>query len=148
MAIQTTRWQPDTCACDLSYTWDDKTDASTRVHTGSVINAACPDHAAVTDPAAHFGVVLGENQRKNQFLDVALTTAAATLADTKTSPRTGTTTTLKETVEYTFSFNASRVMSVSFKGVASKTSVISVAEKTALQTAADVKFGAGKVSVT
>src|SRR5919109_3126343 len=38
MAIQTTKWHPDTCGCEIDYQWDDTTPEATRQHTIVAVN--------------------------------------------------------------------------------------------------------------
>lgn len=70
MAIQTTRWTPDTCnGCVIDYQWDDSVDSSVRVHTPVTIIAKCADHASVANPTTHHTKLTKENTTKNRVLD-------------------------------------------------------------------------------
>lgn len=72
MAIQITRWSPDTCGCTLDLAWDDAVDASARTHTLSAYVVKDAAHAALTDDDAHTQV-RSENMKKNQAVDIAVT---------------------------------------------------------------------------
>jgi hypothetical protein len=63
MAIQTTRWRPDTCKCVVDYNWDDQTSEDKREHTLSKIEK-CEFHKDFSDEAA-YTMVGGENINKN-----------------------------------------------------------------------------------
>lgn len=65
MAIRTTRWSPDTCACVMEYDWDDTQSEDTRVHSFARIVSRCPVHTEIPADEDSFNVVVGENKRKN-----------------------------------------------------------------------------------
>lgn len=70
MAIQTTRWTPDTCnGCVIDYQWDDQVDASVRVHTPVASVERCLDHAGVVNPVTHYSKLTKENTTKNRVID-------------------------------------------------------------------------------
>lgn len=61
--IQTTRWKPDTCDCELEYSWDDSVPQEDRVH--ALINrVSCKFHAKDDDETGYQKVV-EENSTKN-----------------------------------------------------------------------------------
>ncbi len=64
--IRLTTWRPDTCDCEVVYSWDDALPAEERIHTAHAVNKACEAHVGgVEDIHAS---VLEENQRKNKTL--------------------------------------------------------------------------------
>lgn len=44
MAIQITTWSPDTCGCEVSFSWDDEAPSENRVHTFYAMHDVCPHH--------------------------------------------------------------------------------------------------------
>jgi len=78
MVINTTRWSPDTCSCEVEYSWDTDQPESERQHNFARVVRACEAHKPVvprntnTERAKQvFETVLEENQRKNQTLGKA-----------------------------------------------------------------------------
>jgi hypothetical protein len=64
--IRTTKWRPDTCGCEIEYSWDDSIPQDQRTHSISKVNSVCvlhPQHAG--DPVNHFVALLDENSSKN-----------------------------------------------------------------------------------
>lgn len=120
MAIQTTRWSPDTCACVHEYQWDDSVPADQRVHTaGNVINQ-CVFHTGLS-AAAHFAKLQDENPRKNNIVGTILAQVASLTLD-----------------DITWSFDGNRVLDISCPK-------LTTPQKNTLQTAANTRFGTGKV---
>jgi|SRR5215216_158338 len=80
MVIITNRWSPDTCGCELEYTWDNEQNENQRVHNFAKIVKACDAHKDVVPPTTRdtkqfkkvYDTVLEENQRKNQALTKTL----------------------------------------------------------------------------
>ena len=66
MTIQTTRWSPDTCKCEIEYTWDDTVPQDQRVHTMKSVRK-CIVHDLVSEAKAYQNV-LDENQSKNKAI--------------------------------------------------------------------------------
>ena len=89
-----TTWRPDTCRCELNYSWDRHTSEDERIHTAESFTP-CEAHKHHTDKHQHFAAVLEENQRKNQVVNL--------LAEKHG---------IKPT-EYKFSFTAERVLQIS-----------------------------------
>jgi hypothetical protein len=67
VAINVTRWRPDTCGCTLEYSWDSEDDPEARTHT-PVRAEPCEAHAAHTKEDVCYEAVLAENQGKNIFI--------------------------------------------------------------------------------
>ena len=65
MALQKTSWRPDTCGCEIEYTWDDTQAEDVRVHTPVKV-VACSIHQSVGGGVVgkHTAVVT-ENRKKN-----------------------------------------------------------------------------------
>ena len=128
--IKTNRWTPDTCACEIDFTWDDELPEARRVHTGSAVAEACPAHeASRDDPRAHYGLVLEENQRKNDVLRhifEAIPSAIETIIqpDGSAAPR------LARGKEYLWEFDADRNLVVTLPGftVAERAAVLAYAK--------------------
>ena len=84
MAIQITRWSPDTCRCVIDYQWDDSVPQEKREHTVSSIVSKCSFHDQLPDDNTHYGTVIDENQNKNIVLSkIQDNVPAATETDTK-----------------------------------------------------------------
>lgn len=78
MAIQRTRWRPDTCDCIFTYTWDDAVPVDQRQHT--IVEASRCLHHASLDPSTAYDTVLNsENRVKN--LAIADVVAATGLSE-------------------------------------------------------------------
>lgn len=128
MAINTTRWTPDTCSnppCIIEYTWDSSLPLASRVLTPSTIIQQCSLHAGMA-LAAHWTALQDENHRKNKLLDRAQTQFGLTAAQLAT---------------ITWFYDASRVLHVNAVP-------LTAAQKTAAQTWADTNLGVGKVIIT
>jgi len=141
MTMKTTRWRPDTCACDLEYEWDDALSPDVRTHVGTVIHRACTDHALLLVPAVHHAAVQDENQRKNGVLSLAVASLTR-VSEERTGEDGVLYRALKPAVSYAWAFSASRVLRVSFSGV-----TLPSPDKNTLQALADTRFGLGRVIV-
>jgi hypothetical protein len=64
--MQLTRWNPDTCGCEIIFTWDSDLPVEERVHKGHSIERACDAHKHIKHTHDHHDIVLEENQRKNR----------------------------------------------------------------------------------
>ena len=140
MAIITTRWSSDHCSCVVEYTWDNTTNENTRVHTYSTHLNICPDHTSLGQNVTAYNTMLDENQRKNINLQVMIDNAAAQLSSTGSTGGS-----LKQGIIYNISYTGTapnRVLNVSFTGI-----TLTQAQKNVLQTAANTKFGVGKVFI-
>lgn len=84
MAIKTTRWRPDTCACIVEFTWDDTSSEDNRAHTFDRAVSICPEHQGIPDTDV-YEALLAENQAKNRTLG-AIMTAYARLTMTAIQP--------------------------------------------------------------
>ena len=136
MAKHVNRWKPDTCGCEIEYEWDDD-DADADAHTAKRVIVACSAHAAPAGPGPHLGLLLAENRRKNGILRRALANIPR-LADQGPDG----TRALKDGIEFVWSYDAARVLHVSFGGLN-----LSGQERGSLQALADAEFGAGKILV-
>lgn len=132
MALQVTRWSPDTCGCILEYEWNDTQPADTRVHSFKNAIHLCEYHLPFAimkeKPLLGQGAydeVISENTRKNVvFADVQILFPSLMPEN------------------YNWSFDTQRKLKVGFLGI----SIIS-AQKKSLQDAFDAKFGKNKVEV-
>ena len=61
--IRTNVWIPDTCRCEIEYTWDDSVPAEQRIHIPKSVKK-CMAHDGVDEPTA-YGKVKEENDNKN-----------------------------------------------------------------------------------
>lgn len=79
MAMQRSRWKPDTCGCEVVYEWDDTQPLETRDHV-PVDLTPCPHHQGEAgEPAATKAArVFTENRTKNAAV-AALVAAEADL---------------------------------------------------------------------
>ena len=140
MTIQTTEWRPDTCGCVLYYEWDDTTPSASRVHT-PVNSIKCSFHANQATHSATYNSVLDENSRKNLGLQTTLDNGPTTLYDLQTDGSR----TLKNGINYSWTFTGTapnRVITVTFTGIS-----LTNAQRNAIQTALNTRFGAGKVTI-
>lgn len=145
MALQRTRFSPNTCGCVLDYQWDDTVAEAVRTHT-IVAHTPCATHFGLpttvgkvveTDVATIHP--MEQNQRVNKFVGAALE-ALTDLRDGVTGNFT-----LKNGIELQVTWTgtgSNRVLNVLWVGV-----TLTNAKKTTLQTRADQLFGAGKVVV-
>ncbi len=136
--INVTRWRPDTCKCDIEYSWDTEVPQDERVHTWSKTNKLCPAHINLTGKA-HYDKVLEENQRKNKVHGLVLDNVSA-LVDEKTQDDGSTVKELKPRVKFGWSFDYDRNLIVDFTGMTAP-------QKMVLQDLVDTMFGSEKVRV-
>lgn len=68
MAINITRWNPDTCGCVIEYSWDSETTEDNRTHTFHKVINQCDDHGDIEDHQDVHDHVKDENQTKNLAL--------------------------------------------------------------------------------
>lgn len=131
--INTTRWRPDTCGCEIEYTWDTEASEEDRVHTVSNITKACDAHK--NHPIeTHFEKVVEENTSKNQVLSAILENyPELTVSDENGGKK------LKQGVEYKWSFDKDRKLQVELVGAQiDSAELVSLGEAT---------IGAGKLEV-
>lgn len=62
-----TRWRPDTCGCEIEYSWDDSVPLEQRVHTAHSVSKLCPFHKGLDKVEAH-NILTSENQGKNRAI--------------------------------------------------------------------------------
>ena len=139
MTIRTTLWSPDTCTCQVSYTWDDTISEATRTHSFASAVRKCSAHNAQTD-ANCYTTLMDENPRKNIALQVCLDNGPSTLYDLS-----GTTRTLKSTITYNYSWSGTapnRLLTISFIGIS-----LTTTQKSTIQTAINTRLGSGKVTI-
>lgn len=120
MAMRITRWSPDTCACVVDIQWDDSVAQELRSHGAAAIVNQCTAHSGMA-LGAHYAKLMDENPRKNLVIDAMLTQVNGLTHQ-----------------DMSWSYDASRVLNITC-------SKINGAQKTALQTLVDNKFGSGKV---
>ncbi len=53
MVIQITTWSPDTCGCEVSFSWDDEAPSENRVHTFYAIHNVCELHEHLASKTQH-----------------------------------------------------------------------------------------------
>ena len=138
MTTQTTRWSPDTCQCELEYTWDDSVSETNRVHNFKSISK-CSVHSAQADQTA-YNTVFEENPRKNITRQLCLDNGPAALFDTIDGVRQ-----FKNGISYNFSWSGvapNRVLTISFTGI-----TLTTQQRTTIQNVLNNRFGAGKVTI-
>jgi len=130
--IRTTRWRPDTCSCEIDYSWDDSLPLDQVIFKLHKVNRACNAHAGVTDA---FVTALEENQRKNYSLGEIL--------DRFSKVRIGDSAgySFKIGMEPKWAFTVSRVLQIDMGNN------LTGAEKNTLRTTLNTRFGVGKVQV-
>ena len=142
MAINTTRYSPDTCGCVIEYTWDTTVPELSRTHTLSNYVTKCAAHASLATDQDRWNCVFEENPRKNQALQNILENSPTTaLYDTLSNGSRQ----LKNSIVFNFSFSGTapnRVLTLSFTGISLTTN-----QKNTLQSALNTRFGSGKVLI-
>ncbi len=131
MAIHVQRWVPDTCqspatgdACSILEEWDDSVDPITRTHTLKTVEKVCSLHAGVAGLTL-FTRLYDENRRKNVSWSIAQSVKATLILS-----------------QFVWSYNSVGVLLVNFG------SALTTNQKTQVQNACDIQFGAGKVLVS
>lgn len=69
--INTTRWRPDTCECELLYSWDSDVSEEKRVHSFDKAEKKCEAHADVPDDIL-WDTIVTENQKKNAVVNAVV----------------------------------------------------------------------------
>jgi hypothetical protein len=140
VAIRTTQWKPDTCGCVAVYSWDDAVPDAQRVHTLVSLDP-CPAHAGLATNLARFDAVNDENSRKNLAKAEILAKVAALSATVIN-------------LDGSTSVDFARPPAISFGSMNGKGRTLiltipglTVPQRTAAQSACDLKFGVGKVVV-
>ena|SRR5215216_381079 len=146
MAIQTTTWSPDTCDCELQYSWDDAEPEDTRVHSISFVNRSCNSHRNLLPNAAvTYSCVLDENSKKNKSLQTALENAPNQLADVFTGEDGNTYYQLKNNIIFSYNFTGTapnRILNVTFVGA-----TLTNQQKNTIQNKLNQIFGTGNVVI-
>lgn len=139
MTLHFNVWQPDTCGCEIEYSWVEEDDRDTRTHTLSKFIKTCPEHTGRTPDVSLYNDIVAENQIKNfvhgQFMD---------------NPRFGETVEIerqdrrlfRKGISYVWSFDSSRVLTAGLIGIS-----VSLSEKGTIQASSNTRFGIGKVVI-
>jgi hypothetical protein len=138
MAINVTRWSPDTCTCVLEYSWDDTAPEDSRVHNITNVVQKCAAHAGTPDLTTHWNIINEENPRKNVAFQHLVDNFPAQLSNTGAAGGT-----LKSGISFGFSYSGTapnRVLTVTFTGI-----TLTNQQRTSIQNTLNTKFGAGKV---
>jgi hypothetical protein len=123
MAIRETTWRPDTCGCEIVYSWDDELPEAVRKHDMSKANRRCAAHASHEDIKVHFDTITEENRRKNiAFEEVKKIIPALTPEF------------------YQWEFDQNRILKIVLNGPTNS-------EKVAVIDALNTRFGSGKTRV-
>jgi len=128
MAIQITRWKPDTCDCTIEYEWDDTVPPESRTHTFNNLVDKCSAHSALGDSSV-WSALIDENPRKNKT--VAIIYDLLSTQNKKNA----------FLAAFTFDFDANRVLLLHSNGS------LTQQEKNNAQNALNTQFGTGKVVV-
>lgn len=117
MAINITTWHPDTCGCEIDYSWDDTVSQDQRVHTPVKITH-CKDHQSLKSQStqAAFDAIMKENQSKNMVLHHVLENFPEVVATTTNDEGTQTKK-LKAGCQYNWSFDQNRNLQVEVVGL-------------------------------
>jgi hypothetical protein len=128
MTLIKNTWSPDTCTCQVEFTWDDTQDPVARVHTYSRTIATCPAHAGLAGLSTHWDTVLDRNRRKNLTYTQLLTVLA---------------TVTPEQYAGLWSYDAAQnVLTVN-----GTLAGLTANQRSSLQTKCNTQFGSGKVTV-
>lgn len=117
-------YSPDTCLCELEYTWDDQVPENKRLYTMTALRNRCTYHAAVLD-ASLLSVINEEVQRKNGALALSASSVAVASQDD---------------IEWTYT--PGRLLELRFPTVN-----LSAKQKSTLQGQLDTEYGLGKIKV-
>lgn len=158
MAINVTRWSPDTCGCVMEYAWDSESSNEDRIHTFSKMVNVCEAHKVIVsaNPTATghgrtYNSALEQNQRKNLSLSHAMEHLPHLVEETDEGAKV-----LKKGVSYDFSYEGegeNRVLKIGFSGKyddgTGKKVIANLANnhKNSLKALLDTKIGIGKVVV-
>lgn len=137
MAIQQTRWSPDTCSspsCIVDYIWDDTLSPDKRVHSLLSFVQKCALHALLDDATAYTAIT-DENPRKNIVLGLLAVNAPELFNITPNGP-------VPIPGAVVWSYDANRVLQISLPTVGIALT------KTTLQTKLDTGVGIGKVVIS
>jgi hypothetical protein len=140
-------WKPDTCECQVEERHDTEIDGR-EAFTLSKVLKRCPVHEGLTDEELWDTIFDKENKVKNQMLRVLLGYEGLKLNLEESKKNTDGSNAglgLKEGIEYNWSFEGTgkdRKLKVDIKGAN-----LTQAQKTAIKTLCDTKFGVGKVEV-
>lgn len=133
MSTATTHWRPDTCPCEIDYTWDTSVDPSLRVHVLATITA-CQFHNTIANPQSVYNQVIAENTRKNIVVEQGqVILGAAITPNTPLPPFT-----------YGTAKGTQRPLTISYTG----SNMLSAVNQVALQSFCDAQFGTGQVIVS
>ena len=122
MAIKETRWQPDTCGCEIVYAWNSEVAETQRTHSVSKVTKRCQAHSS-HDEQQVFDIVVDENKRKNiAFEEVKKVLPTLTPEF------------------FTYEFDETRTLKIALVGP-------SPSEKAQIHIALNSKFGLGKAKV-
>ena len=141
MVVKTTRWSPDTCACQLEYTWDSTDSETSRTHTFLNYINRCPAHPSLSTDTQRYNAVSEENLRKNDSFGIALNNGPAILFDTQVDG----TRSLKNGITFSWTWSGTapnRLLTITYTGISLTTN-----QRNAIQTKLDNKFGIGKVVI-
>lgn len=141
-------WGPDTCECRIEEIYN-----GAEIVGGGQVLRKCAAHGSVPDDEL-YGVLYsnpdGENKRKNQFHRMLLGfedgVPGLNLAETKRQPDGSDHTALKEGVTFNWAWTGQgrdRVLVASINGAS-----LSAQQRAAIVAACNVRFGAGKVTLS
>jgi hypothetical protein len=147
MTIRTTTWNPDTCDCEIKYSWDDTLPEDTRIHSISFVNRSCNSHRnLLPNTVVTYSCIIDENNKKNKTLQTALENAPNQLADVFQGED-GVTQyyQLKNNIIFSFSFSGTapnRILTVNFIGA-----TLTNQQRNAIQNKLNQIFGSGNVVI-
>lgn len=146
MKINTARWSPDTCECEIEYSWDEDLPQDGRTTTISFVNKSCQYHRnLLPNSTVTYSCIIDENQKKNKSLQTALENAADKLADTFVNPEGVQYYTLKNGIVFSFSFSGTapnRILTIQFVGTS-----LTQNQKNSIQNKLNQIFGTGNVVI-
>lgn len=140
-------FRPDTCGCELHYEYDSSIGPNhdTDLITNDIYTdpngqqrqtIKCLAHQAIADMVTLKNTVhLGENVRKNKFIDAAMKLYPTSFPIATTADG--------QTIDYSklsWNYDTQRVLNVTIAGLTKP-------QKNSLQSTADTEFGVGKVKV-
>jgi len=143
MVTNTTRYSPDHCDCVLEYDWDSTLSEDQRVHTLNRIVKACPIHQQLATDQDRYNCVLEENPRKNIAQQLILDSGPTQISNIVNGVKV-----LKDGLSFQLTWSGTPPNRLVTIAVNDKNgNVLTVQQKSAIQTFLNNRFGVGKVVI-
>jgi len=114
-----TRWRPDTCDCEIDYSWDTDDTKNEMTFTLEKFLKVCSAHSAEKDYNKLFEIVNDENKRKNFALKIILDNVDL-VTENYTNLDGTTAKILKKGLSYKWSFDSERKLLIDISNFPAK----------------------------